>query len=187
VTNKTFKRGQVVWAVWQFFCHISYDDPRRNLPPPAVFVSRVKKMWGFGVPVSLDERPGTGTTIEYTPYQAFELTVALMLQDMGLKQAEVGQFVFYNRAHLQKGFEKILSNSEPLFLIFRLQEIREGDPFPFPGLPIVEGFNIVPVDGVAEEIKPLRGNGRIILELSQIVECLTVYLEQAPEIRRGRP
>ena len=182
--NETYSRGQVTWAVWQLFIRARYDDPKRQEPAPSEFLHRIKKMWEHEVPISADERPGTGTSIEYTPYHAFELAVALTLQDMGLKQAEVAEFVRGRRTGLQRRFDNL---SKPSFLLFRLVEIREGHQLFKRGPLMIQGGEILTTEGVMAELGKLRGNGRIVLELAGIAERVNDYLRQAPEIRRGRP
>lgn len=108
--ESAFKRGQVAWAAWQVFSRHGPDDPRRtNIP--TMFLTRIRKMGELGVPLAAAERPGqSGRDIEYSLYHAFELTTALMLQDMGLKQAEVAYFVQEIRGRLRGVLDLILAN-----------------------------------------------------------------------------
>jgi len=104
---ETFKRGQVVWAVWRAFSHLG-QDPRRI---PAAFKTRVRKMNELGVPLSQKEKPGQpGIDIEYTAYNAFELAVALTCQDTGLKQSEVAFFMRHSRPSLRTCYERIMAS-----------------------------------------------------------------------------
>jgi len=104
---ETFKRGQVVWAVWRSFSHLG-QDPRQI---PAAFKTRVRKMNELGVPLSQKEKPGQpGIDIEYTPFNAFELAVALTCQDTGLKQSEVAFFVRQSRPSLRASYERIMAS-----------------------------------------------------------------------------
>src|SRR5215218_8011074 len=106
----TFKKGQVVWALWQTFSVHNARDPRRA-EIPAPFATRVRKLQEFGVPLPPDARPGrAGTDAQYTPYQVFEIAVGLALQDNGLPQAEIGFFLRNLRPKLQEVYASILAS-----------------------------------------------------------------------------
>jgi hypothetical protein len=105
----TFKRGQVIWAVWRAFSHLG-QDPRPE-QVPTTFKTRVRKMGELGVPLSEKEKPGqSGIDIEYTAYNAFELAVALTCQDTGLKQSEVAFFMRHSRPALRACYERIMAS-----------------------------------------------------------------------------
>jgi hypothetical protein len=109
-----------------------------------------------------------------------------MLQDMGLKQAEVAFFVRSCRNQLK---QFATAPFFPAFLAFRLQEIREGHPLwhSWRGVIIRGAADALRADAAIDELKGLDGDGRVFLELGGIVSRLSDYLQQAPEIRRGRP
>jgi hypothetical protein len=129
---ETFKRGQVVWAVWRAFSHLGQDQV------PAAFKTRVRKMSELGVPLSQKEKPGQpGIDIEYTAYNAFELAVALTCQDTGLKQSEVAFFVRHSRSSLRTCYQRIMASPpSPSMLILgtdrpnspRRIVVQDGDP-----------------------------------------------------------
>lgn len=105
---ETFKRGQVVWAVWRAFSRV-YPPSRE--PVPKSFETRVRKMGELGVPLSEEERPGqSGIDIEYTGYNAFELAVALTCQDNGFKQSEVAFFISKIRSDLRVCYDRIMAS-----------------------------------------------------------------------------
>ncbi len=107
---ETFRRGQVQLALWRLFSHSGSTPPRPG-DVPRNFATRVRKFGEFGVPVSAEERPGQpGVDIEYTAYQAFELGVALDMQDNGLNQAEIGFFLRDVRPRLRDVHERILAS-----------------------------------------------------------------------------
>jgi hypothetical protein len=109
-TVQTYKRGQIVWAAWQAFSHHHSLDPRRDKIPTR-FLTRVRTMNQLGVPLADKQKPGQpGIDIEYSGYHAFELAVALVCQDIGLKQAEVAALVQDTRKNLQSSFQKILAS-----------------------------------------------------------------------------
>jgi hypothetical protein len=101
---ETFKRGQVVWALWRAFSH------RDEKVPPA-FSTRLRKMGELGVPLSEKERPGqAGIDIDYTVDHAFELGVALKCLDAGLKQSEVAFFMHHIRDDLREVYRAIMAS-----------------------------------------------------------------------------
>ena len=108
--DETFKRGQVQLALWGMFARTGAMPPRPG-DVPRTFATRVRKFGEFGVPVSAKERPGQpGVDIEYTAYQAFELGVALDMQDNGLNQAEIGFFLRNIRPRLRDVHKRILAS-----------------------------------------------------------------------------
>ena len=138
----TFKKGQVVWALWQTFSMHNVRDPRRA-EIPAAFATRVRKLQEFGVPLPPDARPGrAGTDVQYTPYQAFEIAVGLDLQDNGLPQAEIGFFLRNLRPRLQEVYASILASpAMPSALLAGMGLAPPKDrPVSPPGL-VVEGGN----------------------------------------------
>jgi hypothetical protein len=119
---KTFKRGQLVWAVWRAFSHSDADAP------PKQFLTRVRKMGEFGVPVAQTQRPGQpGVDVNYTAEHAFELAFALKCLDVGLKQSEVAYFVEHIRKELDWAYKQIML-SPPLIDQHTAMEDRPLSP-----------------------------------------------------------
>jgi hypothetical protein len=103
MTDK-FWKGQVVSALWRAFTE------RDEAAPPA-FSAKIKKLAELGIPLSNQERAGhPGVNNTYTPYQAFELGVALKLLDAGFKQGEAAIFVKHVRQDLRRAYSEILAN-----------------------------------------------------------------------------
>jgi hypothetical protein len=101
---KAFKRGQVTSAIWRGFTS-------RDEPVPAAFNAKIKKLAQQGVPLTAEQRAGQpGVDNFYTPYQAFELGVALKMLDAGFKQGEVAIFVKHVRQDLRRAYAEILGN-----------------------------------------------------------------------------
>src|SRR4051794_40449724 len=92
----TYKRGQALLALW-----LAFTSPifALNAVVPSSFARRVVKFIELGVGWS-GERPGTGTDIGFDLAAVFELGIALDLQDLGLNQLEVAQFVTMYRSQL---------------------------------------------------------------------------------------
>src|SRR5438874_764859 len=87
-----YKRGQVVWALWRSFTG--------TLAPavPKGFARRVAKFIELGVPFDASQRPGRpGTDLEFALEDAAEIAIALDLQDVGLNQSEIAQWIQRNR------------------------------------------------------------------------------------------
>src|SRR3712207_2111799 len=85
--------------------------PPRPDDVPRTFATRVRKFGEFGIPLGKEERPNQpGVDIGYTAYQAFELGVALDMQDNGLNQAEIGFFLRNIRPQLRDVHERILAS-----------------------------------------------------------------------------
>ncbi len=107
---ETFKRGQVQLALWGVFSRTG-PMPQRPDEVPKTFATRVRKFGEFGIPLEKEERPNQpGVDIDYTVYQAFELGVALDMQDNGLNQAEIGFFLRNVRPQLRDVHERILAS-----------------------------------------------------------------------------
>jgi hypothetical protein len=99
-----FKRGQVTNAIWRAFT-------QRDKPVPAAFNAKIKKLAQHDVPLTAGERAGQpGVDNFYTPYQAFELGVALKMVDAGFKQGEVAIFVKHVRQNLRRAYSEILGS-----------------------------------------------------------------------------
>jgi hypothetical protein len=106
---ETYKRGQIIWAVWRAFSHLGRDPRQEQVP--AAFKTRVRKMGELGVPLSEKEKPGQpGIDIGYTVHNAFELAVALTCQDTGFKQSEVAFFIRHSRPALRNCYGKIMAS-----------------------------------------------------------------------------
>jgi hypothetical protein len=117
----TYKRGQIVWALWRAFSQSETE------PPPA-FSTRLRKMSELGVPISLKDKPGqAGIDIDYSVQQAFELGVSLKCLDAGLKQGEVAFFIDHIRPELQKVYAKIMENP-PMLGMNILSRDRPNSP-----------------------------------------------------------
>jgi hypothetical protein len=116
-----FKKGQVVKAVWRAFM-------QRDEPPPTAFSARIKKLAELGVPLTDAERTGhPGVDNSYTPYQAFELGVALKLLDAGFKQGEAAILVKHVRPDLRRVYSEIL-DSPPAIGMNVLAKDRPNSP-----------------------------------------------------------
>jgi hypothetical protein len=99
-----FKKGQVVRALWRAFT-------QRDEASPPVFNAKIKKLAELGVPLTDQERAGhPGVDNTYSPYQVFELGVAVKLTDAGYKQGEVAIFVKQVRQNLRRAYFDILDN-----------------------------------------------------------------------------
>lgn len=116
MTNVSYKRGQVEWALWRAFTlHRGREDD-----PPTIFRTRIKRLLdidreldvegpkpsgpAFGVPPH-----GKGIEAEYSAFDVFSLGLALDLLDIGFKQGEVVLVVRHLRADLEHWFPHLIS------------------------------------------------------------------------------
>lgn len=129
---ETYRRGQVEWALWQWFA-----DPQDKNHPPKAFLTRIKRLLELDrkgdvprgaetIPVSrytfCDEKPpGLGTDLDYTPFNAFCLAVGLDMLDAGFKQSEVVFVLRYLRGDLEREYERALTY-RPVPRAFRLHQ-----------------------------------------------------------------
>ena len=114
----TYGRGQVEWALWRTFAH---NSATRGAPPKA-FGTRVKRLLEIARDMALSDREaqlGTdfafvappekrGGDVNFAPFDAFCLAVALELLDAGFKQSEVVFLMRHVRIELERRFERIL-------------------------------------------------------------------------------
>jgi hypothetical protein len=124
MTNQTFKRGQVEWAIWA-----SYTQQRAAAgdPPPA-FHTRLKRLLEADRDPELqpksvkDKEPyafasakveGTGTDAAFAAYDAFGLALALELLGAGFKPSEIISLLRRSRPSLERRFNAILKTPPP--------------------------------------------------------------------------
>lgn len=146
--NRTFKRGQVEFALWRFFSHLRSQSDK----PPPVFPTRIKRLLeldlefyrknrlkripggrikapGFAF---VDREPqGQGRDVAFTSFNAFCLGLGLELLDAGFKQSEIVFVMSYIRPQLEEQYE-IIRKSPPSI---SRQEIRHGER---PDAPVLE-------------------------------------------------
>jgi hypothetical protein len=102
---ETFKRGQVVGALWRVWSGGGDDKV------PAAFSTRIRKLGELGVPLSRKEKPGrAGIDSRYTVEHGFELGVALKCLESGLKQGEVAYFMYHIRDDLRECYRAIMAS-----------------------------------------------------------------------------
>lgn len=97
MSNNTFKRGQVEWALWRSFRPVG----SRDSGPTTVFRTRIKRLLELDRdfpkkrPVDLpcaftaSFEGGSGVEAAYTEQDAFALALALDLLNAGFKQGEI--------------------------------------------------------------------------------------------------
>lgn len=117
--NKTYKKGQVEWALWRAF----RPTGSRDDGPVPVFRTRIKRL------LDLDREPivdgqesgsaseyafvatpdgGKGAEAAYEPVDAFCLGLALDLLDVGFKQSEVVFLMRHLRSELDDWFPRLM-------------------------------------------------------------------------------
>lgn len=97
--TSTFTRGQVCEAIWSAMSFV------RVGPLPKQFRRRVDKMLEFDVPFAT-KGLGRGTFAEFSPEDAFQLHVAILLQDSGLPQGHAARVVKHVAARLSEVYRE---------------------------------------------------------------------------------
>jgi hypothetical protein len=120
VSNVTYRRGQVEWALWRAFTLARSPGDG----PPPIFKTRIKRLLdldrdldvsGFGAaPPSAfafvePSEGGSGTEAEYAAFDAFCLALALDLLDVGFKQGEIVYLMRHLRETLEDWYPDLLS------------------------------------------------------------------------------
>jgi hypothetical protein len=125
MTEKTYRRNQVEWALWKFS---TLDLPAGD-EPISTFRARIKHLLQLdrsgvlfrkvrhGPPLehalSTHETEGTGVDALFTAFDAFCLALAVDLLRTGFKQSEVLLLLAYLRPHLAVPFTAILRSPPP--------------------------------------------------------------------------
>lgn len=142
VSNQTYKRGQVEWALWRAFRPLGSRDDG----PPPVFKTRIKRLLDLDREfdtVDLDVAPGadfafvapvdggSGAEAAYAPVDAFCLGIGLDLLDTGFKQGEIVVLMRYLRSNLERWFPALVSRPS---LIDRQNHLARNHP----NLPVID-------------------------------------------------
>ena len=232
MSNVTYGRGQVEWALWRAFAR----NDARGIEAPKAFLTRVKRLLEIDRDMDLSDReaqPGTdfafvapperrGGEVAFAPVDAFCLAVALDLLDAGFKQSEVVFLMRHLRIDLEGRFERMLEGPNlnarrrypaakhpnlptmkhkgttyadgRIFLLIKKFEITEAltapkladhtDPL---FLQPVFCRGIEDLARTLSEAMPDHRRVVTIVELAATAQAVCAFLEQAPDIRRGRP
>lgn len=118
MTMETYKRGQVEWAIWQFMA----SEASKTDTPPKTFQTRIKRLLELDR-TEVEGRPGLaftemapagqGTDRTFTAFDAFCLSLALTLIDMGFKQAEVVFLMQHSREELSRPYQRAMRWPKP--------------------------------------------------------------------------
>jgi len=136
MSNVTYRRGQVEWALWRAFtlARSTGDGP---LP---IFKTRIKRLLDLDRDLdvaALGAAPpctfafvepsdgGSGTEVPYTPFDAFCLALALDLLDVGFKQGEIVYLMRHLRESLGDWFPDLLARPS---LIDRQRPLAKDHP-----------------------------------------------------------
>lgn len=177
MSNLTYKRGQVEWALWRAFTLARSPDDG----PPPIFKTRIKRLLDldrdldaatFGASPPCDFAfvapavGGSGVEAQYTAFDAFCLALALDLLDIGFKQGEIVYLMRHLRDTLDDWFRDLVMRPS---LIDRQRHLAKLHP----DLPVIERSG-----GKA----PLA-DARVFLILNRIE---MTELRSAEPVRRGR-
>ena len=143
MSNVTYRRGQVEWALWRAFTLARSSGEG----PPPIFRTRIKRLLDldrdldvsvFGAkppcPFAFVEpsEGGSGTEAHYAAFDAFCLALALDLLDVGFKQGEIVYLMRHLRESLEDRFPDLLRRPS---LIDRQRNLAKMHP----KLPRLEG------------------------------------------------
>lgn len=232
MSNVTYGRGQVEWALWRTFAR---QSAVRGEPSKA-FLARVKRLleidrdedrFEWEAPPEadfafVDVPKKRGGEVAFAPVDAFCLAVALDLLDAGFKQSEVVFLMRYLRIDLEDRFSQMLEGPN-------LNARRHYPAAKYPNLPTMKhkgktyadgrGFVVIKKFEITEVFTAPKLAGRsdplflepvfchgiedlartlsmtmpdhrrvvTVVELAATAQAVCAFLEQAPDIRRGRP
>lgn len=232
MSNQTYGRGQVEWALWRAF---GLGRPLGD-DIPKVFRTRIKRLleidrdldfsneevapeaeYAFAQHASVEQGE-----LSYTGVDAFCLGVGLDLLDAGFKQSEVVFLMRYLRRALEVRFEGLVARpsfnlnglyrtkdypSLPefeqngkayadarVFIVISKVEIKEVFPIVQEKLRSTPMFlepryceGATALAQTMSELMPDRRRVVVVLELTAVAQSSDAFLQQAPEIKRGRP
>ncbi len=142
MSNITYKRGQVEWALWRAFTLARSPGDG----PPPIFKTRIKRLLDldrdldaatFGASPPCDFAfvapavGGSGVEAQYTAFDAFCLALALDLLDIGFKQGEIVYLMRHLRDTLDDWFRDLVMRPS---LIDRQRHLAKLHP----DLPVIE-------------------------------------------------
>jgi hypothetical protein len=196
----SFRRAQVILSLWAAFAPKSWS-PRMELKNvPKVFVRRVRNLLDRGVGITADRRSGQkGLFQNYEVEDAAELGIALSLQNAGMPQSEIVQFVlgFQDaiRAHLRKMPASSVGAKFSHFLVVTPHALSETlRPFgPQPNWTTGDLAFFEPKFAATEEDWRMLADkigapasACIIVEIGDLVSHLHHALPQSEPSKRGR-
>lgn len=143
MSNLTFKRGQIEWALWRSFRPIGAQDDG----PPQVFKTRIKRLLDLDRAFDVRElgpqsiaslaftktfEGGSGIEAAYTGEDVFALALALDLLDVGFKQGEIVFVVRHLREIIDDWFLDLVKRPDLMdrqrLLASRYPELPSFDP-----------------------------------------------------------
>jgi hypothetical protein len=173
MSDETYGRGQIEWALWRSFARAHYN--RGDVPP--VFRTRIKRLLDIDRDLDLTRAeappetayafvpppPAGGTEAEYRAVDAFCLAIALDLLDSGFKQSEVVFLMRYLRPELESRFPVMIKAPS---LIDRQRHRAEAYPgfpsFDYRGRRYADGRLFVIFEKIEmTEVIPASATGRL--------------------------
>jgi len=179
MSNVTYRRGQVEWALWRAFTLARSPGDG----PPPIFKTRIKRLldldrdldasvFGAEPPCAFafvePSEGGSGTEAQYAAFDVFCLALALDLLDVGFKQGEVVFLMRHLREPLEDWFPALVDRPSLIDRQWNLAKMH-------PKLPRLErGGGKAPL-----------ADARVFLILNRIE--MTEVLAPAPPRRKGSP
>jgi len=196
----SYQRAQLILALWSAFTSHSFAPTISLKAVPKVFVRRVRNFLDRGVGITADRRAGQkGVFQDYEVEDAVELGIALSLQNAGMPQTEIVQFLSaYQdviRTHLRAMPTSSVGAEFPHFLVVTPHALSETIR-PFGPQPRVTRGELAFFDpkfvSTKEEWQALANAigwpaaASIIVEIGNLVSSLHDALPQLAPSQRGR-
>jgi len=196
----SYQRAQLILALWSAFAPRSWAPsmPLKNVPK--VFVRRVRNFLDRGAGITADRRAGQkGVFQDYEVEDAVELGIAVSLQNAGMPQTEIVQFLSaYQdviRTHLRSMPTSSVGAKFPHFLVVTphalSETIRPFGPQPKVTRGELAFFDLKFVSTVKEWQALADSIGwpaaaSIVVEIGNLVSSLHDALPQLAPSQRGR-
>jgi hypothetical protein len=196
-----YRRAQVIWSLWQVFAgpfrgEIGLDAVPKN------FGRRVSNLIDLGAGIPNSRRSGQkGIDQEYEVEDGFELGIGLDLLGMGLPQKEVVNYLMGFRNELRRECQRLPDiyrrGAAPTFLVVRpvgiKETLRQGRPAPALEGGMLSFHEPLFVHDAAKlgqtlltDTSGMDARRHLIIEVSDLKTKLVSYLQEAPEVKRGR-
>lgn len=195
----SYQRAQIIPALWTAFAgHFRIPTVPLKLVPKK-FVRRVGNFLDRGIGITPDRRAGQkGVFQEYELEDVVELGVSLSLQNIGLPQSDIVSFVLNFREAIRTQISSAPLSPDrtfPRILVVQPRGLEETQrahgPMPkfgFSGIPFYEPVFINDArhwESFATEIGNIS-NGRIVIDIGDLVTSINLGLASAESSNRGR-
>jgi hypothetical protein len=189
---KTYRRGQVDWALWRVKAF------PKTTPAPAEFQTRIRRLLEidraepaaerFFSPYAFAETApgGKGEEAAFHPIDALMLWLGLDLLEMGFKQQEVVRLLRAARTVILKRYGRDLKRAYDDLAVNELLMAPRVELSEHAWSSNARPF-LIAAEEVADVVLDKNVRKAVVLAVGLAAFELAETLPQAPEIRRGRP